>query len=316
MRQVPHFVNAAAWIALSAVAAAQAPGAAKDAATAQVQDANSPFLAFDAVSIKPNGSSGMMIRVRTTPDGVSVEGMPMHMILREALGTTNNQLLHEPDWVNAKRYDIEAKVAAEDAPRLKELTQQQRWAMLLPVFEDRCGLKFHHETRDLTVYDLVIAKGGLKMKESDPNESAPGPQSGPPGPPPPPPGAASGVPPGPPGPGQTRMTANGGGGGMTMFGHASPMAAIVRTISMTVGSTVVDKTGLTGKYDYTLQFAPDESMRPGMPPPSGGGGAPPPDMEGPSIFAALQEQLGLKLEAHKEQVDVVVIDHMEEPTAN
>jgi len=248
----------------------------------------------------------MMMRIQMTADGISATGLQMHMILREAFGTTNDQLLHEPDWVNAKRYNIEAKVAPDDAPRLKGMTPQQRWAMLLPVLEDRCALKFDRETRTLAVYDLVIAKGGLKMKPSDP-KAAPGPGPGAGLPPPPPP-------PGAPGPGQTRMTANAGGGGMFMMGRAATMAAIVRMISMTVGSTVVDKTGLTGKYDYTLQFAPDENMRAGIPPPPGG--APPPDAEGPSFFAAIQEQLGLKLEAHKEPVDVIVIDHLEEPTAN
>jgi len=284
-------------------------GAATSADAATPHDATLQPPAFDVASIKSNQSSGMMIRMQTPPDGISVMGMPMHMILREALGTTNDQLMHEPDWVNAKRYDIEAKVAPEDAARLKGLTQQQRWAMLLPVLEDRCALKFHHETKDLTVYDLVIAKGGVKMKPSNPVENAPGPSPGPPAGPP-------GAPPGPPGSRQTRMTANAGSAGMFMMGHSSPMASIVRMISMTVGSTVVDKTGLTGKYDYTLQFAPDESIRPGMPPVGIGGAVPPPSAEAPSFFAAIQDQLGLKLEAHKEPVDVVVIDQIKEPTAN
>ncbi len=94
------------------------------------------------------------------------------------------------------------------------------------------------------------------------------------------------------------------------------MTSIVRWISMQLGSTVIDKTGLTEKYDYTLSFVPDDSMKAGILPPGSGGGAPPPETEGPSIFAALPEQLGLKLVAQKQPVDVIVIDHMEQPTVN
>ena len=95
------------------------------------------------------------------------------------------------------------------------------------------------------------------------------------------------------------------------------MASITRWISLQIGSTVVDKTGLTGTYDYALSFVPDESMKAGiLPPGRSGGGAPPPDAEGTSIFTALQEQLGLKLVAQKEPVDVIVIDHIEQPSAN
>ena len=94
------------------------------------------------------------------------------------------------------------------------------------------------------------------------------------------------------------------------------MASIMRWISLEIGSTVVDKTGLTGSYDYSLSFAPDDSMKAEMLPPGSSGGAPPPEAEGPSIFTALQEQLRLKLVAEKQPVDVIVIDHLEQPTAN
>ena len=83
----------------------------------------------------------------------------------------------------------------------------------------------------------------------------------------------------------------------TLTGHGASMTSIVRWISMQLGSTVIDKTGLTEKYDYTLSFVPDDSMKAGILPPGSGGGAPPPESEGPSIFTALQEQLGLKLVA-------------------
>ena len=92
----------------------------------------------------------------------------MHMILREAFGVTNDRLLGEPAWVTTSRYVVYAKVMPEDEPRFKALTDQQQWQMLLPVLEDRCGLKFHHERKELTVYALVVARGGPKMQVSKP----------------------------------------------------------------------------------------------------------------------------------------------------
>jgi bla regulator protein blaR1 len=264
------------------------PAAPAAPAAALAQSGLSQPLAFDVVSIRPFPRNNMMIRIRTTPDGVWVSGMPMHMVMREAFGVTNDQLLGEPDWVATDRYDIEAKVSPEDAPKLKELSDEQRWAMLLPALEDRCELRFHHETKELTAYMLVIAKGGLKMQPA-----GTGPTPGPTTAPPPPPGP---------------------GAGMFFMARSVTMASLVHMLSRTLGSPVIDKTGLTGKYDLRLQFAPDDSVRASMPPVIGG--APPTETDGPSIFTALQEQLGLKLVAQKEPVDVIVIDHVEQPTAN
>ena len=288
-------------VAQAGAAAPQAPNpnrpaalAARAAAPAGAVDAALPT--FDVVSIKPYGPNNLRISIRTNPDGIAVSGMPMHMILREAFGVTNDRLLGEPAWVATNRYDVDAKVAPEDAPKFKQLADRQKWEMLLPVLQDRCALKFHHETRELTVYTLVVAKGGPKLQVSMPADLS-----------------AKQT------PGQNPSSA-----GMsvsenlfTMTGHGASMASIARWISLDLGSTVIDKTGLTEKYDYTLSYVPDESMKAGiLPPGSSGGGAPPPEGEGPSIFTALQEQLGLKLVAQKQPGDVIVIDHMEQPTAN
>jgi uncharacterized protein (TIGR03435 family) len=308
MERVRQCVCVVAWLAGALAAHGRPPQATTAGATApnatpvaQAQGAATNGavqpLAFDVVSIKQYPKNDLMIRIRTTPDGVEVHGMPMHMILREAFGVTNSQLLGEPDWVNTERYELEAKVAPDDAPRLKQISNDDRWVLLLPVLEDRCKLKFHHETRQITVYTLVVAKGGIRMQPSPPPGSAPaapGPGGGPPLPPSPSPGNA---------------------GGIFFTARSATMPSLVRMLSRTLGSPVVDKTGLTGKYDYVLQFAPDESVRANMS--SGpGSGMPPPESDGPSIFTAVQEQLGLKLEARKEAVDVVVIDHMEQPTVN
>lgn len=259
--------------------------------TATSQIAAPQLPAFDVASIKPYSKSDMMIGVRTTDDGVTISSMPMHMIIREAFGVTNDRLLGEPGWVGTSRYDVEAKVAPEDAPKLKQLSQEQRWAMLVPVLEDRCALKFHHETRNLTVYTLVVAKGGPKLQPSDPAGVATK-QTG------------------------LRNKMSIGDKGFTMDIRHASMTSIARMLSRQIGSTVVDKTGLTGTYDFTLEFAPENRASMPMMRPHDGSDSPAPEAQGPSIFTALQEQLGLKLEAKKEPVDVVVIDHIEQPSAN
>jgi bla regulator protein blaR1 len=302
----PVFVLVAGLLALTPcilpaqTAAPAAPGAAPpQAAAPPEQGATAALPSFEVVSIKPNKSGSMMMRIRFTSDGISVVGVPAHMLLREALNISDNQLVGEPGWMNSDRFDIEAKVAAEDVPKLKDLKPTERWAMLLPVFEDRFALKYHHETKDLTKYVLVVAKSGLKMKEATPGDTY-----------------ANGL----------KTPSGAGGAGMIrvdpgeMIGQAIPLVDLVRFLSFQFHSPVIDQTGLTGKYDINLKWTPDETdgsmMRPpGSAPPDAANAAPPP-AAGPSIFTALEEQLGLKLEAHKEPGDAIVIDHIEQPSPN
>jgi uncharacterized protein (TIGR03435 family) len=196
------------------------------------------------------------------------------------------------------------------------LKMEQRRTMLLPLLEERFGLKYHHESRELPMYSLVVAKGGPKLKVSTaPMPAPPGASAAPAGPASP---EGSGRDVGlskerPGGPGMMRMSPGGieaNGGGMEFLAHA---------LSGLVGRSVVDKTGLTGSYDYSLNWTPDQSSMPTMGP---AGGGPPPqgdapvDPNGPTLFTALEEQLGLKLQSEKGKVDVIVIDHIDLPTEN
>ena len=205
---------------------------------------------FDVVSIRPHQDEGMMrmgFQFGTVPDGVVFKG-----------GTLD--ILNEPDWVRSSRIDLDAKVAPEDAPKLKTLTRQQQWAMIVPALEDRCALKFHHETRELEVYTLVLAKGGSKLKEAapaDPHASAPSPGNSTdsldkPGSPGQPPAAA---------PMMLMMNQS----GVTVKGRSATIDSFVQMLSQQMGATIVDKTGLTGKYDYELAWMPDEMNLMGMP---------------------------------------------------
>jgi uncharacterized protein (TIGR03435 family) len=107
-----------------------------------------------------------------------------------------------------------------------------------------------------------------------------------------------------------------GRGNLTVTYGGLDMFATV--LSRVVGRIVLDKTGLTGKYDFKLRWTPDESQGPILPggPPNGPNGAPPPESSGPSLFTAIQEQLGLKLQSEKAPVDVLVIEHVEKPSEN
>jgi uncharacterized protein (TIGR03435 family) len=216
---------------------------------------------------------------------MSIRSVPMKTLIEESFGVEDARILGEPAWVK-NRYDIEAKVDAEDAPKLESLSIDQRVAMLLPLLQDRFNLKYHHETRELPIYALVVAKGGVKMKPGAPDEPKP------------------------------HVVMRGRGriestGTTTMLSH---------TLSGELERYVEDKTRLTGNYDYTLEWTPDDA---GMPMGGAGGGDaapgrgdPSPDAAGPSLFTALQEQLGLKLEATRSAVDVIVIDHIDLPSEN
>lgn len=216
-------------------------------------------------------------------------GIPLAMVMREGFSTEDDHIFGEPAWVKSSRFDIEAKVAPEDAPKLKGMPFAQRKTMLLQLLVDRFGLKYHRETRDLPVYELVVAKGGVKMqvaKEQDPANAR-------------------------------HMMMFGGPG--KIESSAMKLEALRHVLSQQLGRTVVDKTGLTGEFDFTLTWTPDQPA-PGMAP---GGDAPPapnPDAgdnsAGPSLFTAVEEQLGLKLVTARGPEEVIVIDHIEQPSAN
>jgi uncharacterized protein (TIGR03435 family) len=261
---------------------------------------------FDVVSIKlheDEGMSRMGIGFGTTPDGLSFKGGSLDMLLQMAFDVPRDRLLNDSEWAKSSRFDVEVKVAPEDSPRLQALTRQQRWAMLIPALEDRCALSFHRERRDLQVYTLVLAKSGPKLKEAAPANS-------------------DVITLGSTGPAQAAQppAMSFSSKGMTIWARGATMDSLAQMLSQQMGTTVVDKTGLTGKYNYELSWMPDEDSLQLMglpipgPPPGGSGQSQQP--VGPSIFSALQEQAGLKLEMHKEPVDVIVIDHMEKPSAN
>ena len=305
-------------------------------------------LTFDVASIKPaspptpDGQGRIMFRGPTGGPGTKDPGrinyplMSLKSLLMNAYDVKNYQI-SGPAWLDTERFDVTATMPPDT-------TKEQFRIMLQNLLAERFKLTVHHEKKELPMYSLVVAKGGPKMKESEPD--APGTDmEAPPAPPP--------LPLGPPkiGPdGFPQLPAPmGGRGGMFMMmmpGRARVMAQkqtmqdLANRLTGQLNRPVIDNTGLTAKYDFTLTFAPDSTNGPlGPGGPGGGlmvavdrpggrggpGGGPGgnesvfiPDGDPPQpLFGAVQSQLGLKLEPKKGDVDIVVVDRMEKtPTEN
>jgi uncharacterized protein (TIGR03435 family) len=278
-------------------------------------------LAYEVASVKPHADNDYFIRLNTgAGDGgrLNLSGVPIALLIQLAYGNNvmggplggQNNLTGLPGWAQTDRFDIEARPEAGFQP-----TQDQTKEMIQSLLEDRFALKLHKETKDGPVYALVVGKDGPKMKLSadqtpiGPPTARPGGGSGPPPLPPPPPGPNFNPTTMPRG-----MMMNSPG---MLRGTAQNMAGIARLLSGQAGRQVIDKTGLTGLYDFELKFAPSQPMQlpPGMTLPPGVS-LPEADPTAPSIFTAVQEQLGLKLESSKAPLESIVVEHLEKPTAN
>jgi uncharacterized protein (TIGR03435 family) len=239
---------------------------------------------FDVVSIKRSiaGPGSAMIISPIDSDRIIVANASPRLIIGEAWNIRLHDLIAGlPSWADSEAYDIEAKVAASDLPAFHKLLPMQRNPMLRSVLADRFHLVCHFETRTLPAYALVVAKGGAKLKEVQPGTLSNGLKN---------PGGADTT--------RNQITATG-----------ISAQALAHMLQMQLGRQVIDRTGLAGNYDFTLKFAPVQSA---ASPDSGTDDASSP----PSIFTAVQEQLGLKLESVKAPVEVLVVDHIDHPSEN
>jgi uncharacterized protein (TIGR03435 family) len=201
-----------------------------------------------------------------------------------------SQVVGGPAWINSEGYDIDAKPAANTDPK-------QIWLMWQTLLADRFKLRLQRETRDLPIYDLTVAKGGPRLPAAKPAGCV----SFPPGTPP------RHV------PGKVDCGYVSGPGSQpgccVIRGRKVHVADLVRELASILDRPVLDKTGYTGEFDLDLSFTPDEALK-GFPI------KPPTYPSLPNIFAALEEQLGLKLTSAKGPVEVLVIDHAERPATN
>ncbi len=247
---------------------------------------------FEVASIKPNTSGENNHSIRIKPGGRMVaSNASLWALITAAYQVQDYQISGGPPWLKSANFDIDARGPVKPNTPIDDQISQMSQALLA----DRFQLRLHREAREMPIYALLVAKNGPKLVPAlggncfDPR---------------------AGIPP------PTPDARPCGGFNMnrdTMLGSGVPMARMALALSRIVGRPVVDKTGLMGTFDVTLRWTPDETqafLASAQP------AAAPPDTSGPSIFTALQEQLGLRLESQKGPVEVLVIDSAQLPSAN
>jgi uncharacterized protein (TIGR03435 family) len=270
------------------------------------QTATAP--AFDVVSIRENTSGEAASRSQRQPGRYVITNFAVRPLILNMFGLQPEQLVGGPDWIDSARYDITATMSG-DLPLTPPGTVGPLQLMMQRVLAERFALVVHAETRELPVFALTRARSdgklgpgirtaatdceavmGVMLKGARLDGSTPEPPQLPDGSP------ACG----------TRF---GPGGRLTSGG--TPMTRLAQILSQPAGRIVVDRTGLTGLFDLLVEFAPDDARAPG-----GAPTAAPADSNVPSLFTAIEEQLGLKLQPDRAPVEVLVIDSVKRPTEN
>jgi uncharacterized protein (TIGR03435 family) len=243
-----------------------------------------PRPSFEVASIKPGNSDDPSSGFFLQPGGrLTGSNVTLKRLISYAYDVRDHQIARGPSWIDSDMYTVEARPDSAFTlppgplpPGPPSPAQSAPIRMMMrSLLADRFNLSFHRESRELPVFDLALAKGGSKLKSA---------------------AARQGLPDG---------LLHGGRG--EVEGIAVPMWVVTFLLTQEVGRSVIDKTGLTGHYDFELKWTPETARRVESP------DALP---ELPSLFTALQEQLGLRLESSKGPVDVLVIDRAEKPDAN
>ncbi len=256
-------------------------------------------LTFEVASIKPSSGDEHRVGIQMLPGGgLRVSGANLKFLLTFAYDVREFQITGGPGWINSDRYDILAKVAStgSDSPpadpekmtdAMMKTAREQMQQRLQALFADRFQLTIHRETKEQQIYALVVGKNGPKLQASDTKDGA----------------------------GPRRMMMGRG----QINGQGVELQMLTNQLSNQLGRPVLDRTGLTGHFDIKLEWTPDPGQSAtslGGAPPPGVEAPPPPNPNGPSIFTAIQEQLGLRLESQKGPVEMIVIDRMEKPSEN
>ena len=245
---------------------------------AQSQAVPEPDVVFEVASVKPNTTLDRNVSVNRTPaGGLDAVNVSVRMLITFSYRIRDEQIFGAPGWLDTDRYDIHAKAPAGEPVRTDffDATGADRVRLRTrALLADRFGLKLRSETRELPVYVLTVAKHGAKpalkpWKEGD----EPGPQ-------------------------------NIGRANSYTAKKVSMRAFAEGYLSSRMGRVVLDQTGLSGDFNFKLEFEPDQAGR---------GAA---DLTGPTFLDALEDQLGLKMEPRKGSVNVLVIEHVARPSAN
>jgi uncharacterized protein (TIGR03435 family) len=270
---------------------------------AQLLHANGPLPSFEVVSIKPSQPDSRNESVGVRAGSFVAENAPLKDIVEFAYNiASDDELPGAPAWIGVEKYDIDTKEDEATLQRLKPLPLYEQMdqvrLMVQSLLAERFQLRVSTQTKEMPVYALIVAKGGPKLKTVpvQPSDSNDGKPAGP------------------------HFTGVKMGKGLAVANYA-PISLLVGLLSRQPelgGRTVLDETGLKGNFDWNLKWQPQNlagiSGGPAGAPP--GADAAPPDTAGPSLFTALEEQLGLKLTSTKGPVEVLVIDHVEKPSPN
>lgn len=267
---MPKIAILASFVVSAAMGIAQAPAG------------RPQFSEFEVASIKPTApnASGRWIRMQSA-NQFAAQNHSVRTLLAAAYNLNVRAVSGGPQWVDSEHFDIVARTPGEVRPNLDE-----QMAMLRKLLADRFQLAFHREQKELQAYGLTVARSGPKLKAS--TES---PDASPAGPPP----LIFVV-----SPQLVRLP-----------GRSATMAEFASVLQRAaLDYPVVDATGLTARYDFDLEFTPDETVFGGVL------GKGPENPEKPGLFAAVQQQMGLKLESGRRPVEILIIDRVERPSAN
>jgi uncharacterized protein (TIGR03435 family) len=234
---------------------------------------------YEVAAIKPNSDSDSRFAFRVESDGaLAATGITLKRLMMTAYNVQGFRIVGGPAWVASKRWDVRGKPD-------RAATADQVRPMLLSLLEDRFQLHARPEKRKIPVYELEVDRKGSKVPRAQNGETQP----------------------------IVRVST-----GSVQLTKATA-ATFASQLSYALGRPIMDKTGLNGEFDFAIEWIPEPNEDGG---PTGAGlppGAPPPSAsarQGPSIFTALQEQLGLRLKSGRDLMDVVVIDRVQMPTAN
>ncbi len=236
---------------------------------------------YDVSTIKQAkpGENGMMLNWAHAE--LKAKNVPVAWIMTSALHARADQITALPSWAKEQRFDITAKLTDTDEATLEKMTPDQHRALLLALLIERFGLKYHVETRELAVYDLVPAKDGLKLTPAaDSGDKAKSVY-----------GQCSGC---------------SAWGNHQVIGHDMEISTLAELLAMQLERNVNDRTGFTSKIDVKLKWAPDLGDKP----------VSEEDAALPSLPEALEKQLGLRLVSGKGLVKLYVVDHLDKPAAD
>lgn len=269
------------------------------AATTTLAAQAPPRVAFEVASIKPNDGTTPEQRIGLQPGGrLTVTNMPVRTLITFAYQLQPHQLVGAPSWVNDDRFDITARVDEDPAEQRAPGQPDRAMLAMRTLLEERFRLVAHRETQALDVFAMVLVKPGQPGPMLTPaaNDCSPEAMA-----------ARRAAPPDPQKPFFCGL--RGIGGGKTAM-TGMPLSFYARTLANQVGRFVIDRTGLEGRWDFELTAAP-------VPPPGQPFDAAASDPDAPPhLFTALREQLGIKLEPTKDDVEVLVIDRVEKPVAD